>query len=47
MDVDVEEQLKNANDVKAERKVRVKKKMVPIMSLVAKTREESKPTGKN
>ena len=46
MDDDVEEQPKNANDGKAEGKVRVKKKQYTIMTLVAKTRAESKLTRK-
>ena len=46
-DDDVEEQLKNANDVKAEGKVRVRKRRYTIMNLVAKKRKESTLTQKN
>ena len=45
MDDDVEEQLKNANDGKTEGKVKAKKRYT-FLSLVAKTRAESKPTQK-
>ena len=47
MDDDVEEQLKNTIDGKAEEKVHVKRKQYTIMNLVAKTRVESKPTWEN
>ena len=43
---DMEVQLKNANDGNTEGKVRVKK-WYTTMTLVAKTRVESKPTRKN
>ena len=43
-DDDMEEQPKNANDVKAEGKVQVRKRWYTIMNLVAKKRKESKPT---
>ena len=46
-DDDVEEQSKNANDVKPKGKDRVKKRQYTIMNLVAKKRKESTPTQKN
>ena len=46
-DDDVEEQSKNANDVKAEKKVRVRKKQYTITNLVVKKRKESTATQKN
>ena len=45
-DDDVEEQSKNANDVKAEGKVQVKKGQYTIMNLVVKKKKESTPTQK-
>ena len=46
MDDDMEEQPKNTNDVKAEGKVRVRKRWYTIINLVAKTRKESMLTQK-
>ena len=45
-DDDVEEQSKNANDVKAEGKVRARKKQYTITNLVVKKRKESTVTQK-
>ena len=45
-DDDVEEQLKNANDVKVEGKVQVRKNMVHYYEFIATTRKESAPTRK-
>ena len=42
LDDDVDEQTKNSSNVKAEGKVRVKKKLHTIMNLVATTRKESR-----
>ena len=43
-DDDVEEQPKNANGVKVEGKVQVRKRWYTIMNLVVKMRKESTPT---
>ena len=46
MDDDVEEQPKNANDVKAKGKVRVRKKMVHYYEFSSEDGKESTPTQK-
>ena len=46
-DDDVAEQSKNANDVKAEGKVSVRKRQYTTINLVAMKRKESMPTQKN
>ena len=46
-DDDVDEQVKNSSNVKAEGKVRVKKKLYTIMNLVVTKRKESAPIRKN
>ena len=45
-DDDVDEQMKNSSNVKAEGKVQVKKKSYTIMNLVVTKRKESVPTQK-
>ena len=46
-DDDVDKQTKNSSNVKAEGKVRVKKKLYTIMNLVVMKRKESAPTQKS
>ena len=46
-DDDVDEQAKNSSDVKAERKVQVRKRLYTIMRLVVMKRKESALTRKN
>ena len=46
-DDDVDKQVKNSSDAKAEGKVRVRKILYTIMRLVVMKRKESMPTQKN